>query len=327
MKSADVRKAIREGQVAPLYLLEGDDPQSRHDVAIEFVALVDEGLHAFNVETFHGSDAASSSSRDAMMSAILAAARTLPMLSPRRVVLVHEAERLLSPKRSKDDADQQGESLVGGKRKRPPTPAEDLEAFFQQPEPSATVVFDAGELDGNRRLVKLLRKHGTVVDCGSLESEQEAKAWVRKRLEKDELAIDPPALDLLVGATGLNLARLRAEVEKLVLYTAGESTVTSRHVQDLVVPQNDPGEDFALGKAIWASNTPEALREVAAQIEAGAQPPMVLGQLRAAAGRLRPDRKAKAGLEAVFEADLRIKSSAGDPRFVLEHLVISLCAR
>jgi DNA polymerase III delta subunit len=190
-----------------------------------------------------------------------------------------------------------------------------------------TLVFVAGAVDDNRRLVKVLRKNGVSVDCGTLESNHDAATWIRKRLERDELGIEPAAIGLLVDSSGLNLGRIRADIEKLVLYCAGESTITARHVRDVVVPQEEPGEDFALGKAIWNGRTAEALREIAAQLESGAPPFLVLGQIRAAAARLSPDRKARVGLEAVLEADLKIKSSLGEPRFVLEHLVVNLCGR
>ena len=49
---------------------------------------------------------------------------------------------------------------------------------------------------------------------------------------------------------------------------------------------------------------------------------MILGQLRAAAIRLRPDARVKNGLEAVFRTDLAIKSSAGTPQYLLECLVV-----
>jgi DNA polymerase III delta subunit len=190
-----------------------------------------------------------------------------------------------------------------------------------------TLVFVAGPLDGNRRLVKLLRKRAVTVDCGSLESVQEAALWIKRRLEKDELTLDPKAQALLLETTGLSLGRIRAEVEKLVLYAAGESAITAAHVRDLVMPQSEPGEDFALGKAIWNANAAAALREVAAQFDAGAQAPMVLGQIRAAAIRLRPDARVKNSLDLVFRTDLALKSSAGTPRFLIERLVIEICGR
>jgi DNA polymerase III delta subunit len=330
MKPAEVRAQIAAGKTGPLYLLEGDDLQSRHDLALEFSSMVDEGLQAFNVESFYANEATTVGARDAMIGAILSTSRTLPMMVPRRVVVLHEAERLLSPRRSKEDDEVVQPPLESGRKKRaaaPISPLEELEAYLEKPEPMTTLVFVAGPLDANRRLVKLLRKHATLVDCGSLDSPQEAATWIKKRLEKDELAIDAKAIALLLEATGLGLGRIRAEVEKIVLYAAGESAVTERHIRDLVMPQSEPGLDFALGKAIWNSNAAAALAEVAAQFDAGAPPVMVLGQIRAAAGRLRPDARAKNGLDLVLRTDLALKSSGGHPRFLLERLVVELCGR
>ena len=89
------------------------------------------------------------------------------MMSPRRVIVVHEADRLLAPKRAKDDEDGESEPPKKGKRVAT-TPAEELEAYIEQPEPMTTLVFVSGPLDANRRVVKLLRKHADVVDCGTL---------------------------------------------------------------------------------------------------------------------------------------------------------------
>lgn len=325
-RTAEARRHIASGEARPLYLLEGGDTQSRHDLAAEFLALVDEGLRAFNVETLHPSEATGAAARDATIGAMLSSARTLPMMAPRRLILVHDAERLLSPRRGGDD-DGPPAPGAGARKKRALTPAEELEDYFEKPEPLTTVVFTAGPLDANRRLVKLLRKRAVVVDCGSLESTADAAAWIRKRLDRDELAIDDRAVALLVDATGLDLGRVRAETEKLVLYAAGQPRVTADDVREVVMPQHEPGEDFALGKAIWAGSAAEALREVAAQLDAGAQPPMVLGQIRAAAIRLRPEARAARGLDAVFRTDLAIKSSAGTPRHLIECLVIDLCAK
>ena len=321
----EVRKQIRAGKTGPLYLLEGDDQQSRHDLANEFANVVDEGLQAFNVQSFYANEATNAPGRDQLIGSLLSNARTLPMMAARRVIVVHEADRLLAPRRAKDD-DQQ-ELDLPRKGKRGTTPAEELEAYVENPEPMTTLVFVSGPLDANRRIVKLLRKHADVVDCGTLTSPREATIWIQKRLEKDELTIEPKALSLLLETTGLSLGRIRAEVEKLVLYAAGESGINAQHVRDLVIPQSESEGVFALIEAVRNSNAPRALREVSALIDGGIQPPMILGQLRAAAIQLRPDARVKNGLEAVFRTDMAIKSSSGTPQYLLECLVVELCAK
>lgn len=328
MKPAEVRAQIKAAQTGPLYLLTGDDLQSRHDLALEFAAVVDEGLQAFNVENFYGNEAGSAGARDQMMGAILATARTLPMMAPRRVVVVHDAEKLLSPRKAADeDAEPLPDVKGAGRKKRAGTPAEDLEAYFAEPEPMTTLVFVAGQLDAGRRLVKAIRRKAAVVDCGSVGSEQEAAAWIQKRLEKDELGIDPRAIRLLLATTGLSLGRIRAEVEKIVLYAAGESAVTEQHIRDLVMPETEPDKGPAVGIAIREGNARKALQELDALLEAGIVPQPILGQIRWGAGQLRSAARVKRALDLVLDTDLKMKSSAGEPRYLLERLVIDLCAR
>lgn len=288
---------------------------------------MDEGLQAFNVQSFYANEATNASGRDQLIGQILSNARTLPMMAPRRVIVVHEADRLLAPKRAKDDEDGEVEVPKKGKRAPAATPAEELEAYIEQPEPMTTVVFVSGPLDGNRRVVKLLRKHADIVDCGTLHDPREAAIWITKRLEKDELAIEPKAITLLLQSTGLTLGRIRPEIEKLILYAAGESTITVAHVREVVIPTEESEDVFALMDAVKESNAARALREVSALINEGVQPPVILGQLRAAAIRLRPDSRVKSSLEAVFRTDIAIKSSAGTPQHLLECLVVELCAR
>ena len=323
---ADVRKQIKAGKTGPLYLLEGDDLQSRHDLALEFAGLVDEGLQAFNVESFYANEASNAAARDQLIGALLSTARTLPMMAPKRVVIVHEAERLLAPRRGKDEDDPTLEETVK-KGKRGITPAEELEAYVENPEPMTTLVFVAGPLDANRRIVKLLRKHADVVDCGTLHDLRDAAMWITKRLEKDELTIEPKAITHLLAATGLTLGRIRPEIEKLILYASGEATITAAHVRDVVLPQEESEGTFALMDAVQNANASRALREISALIEGGVQPFVILGQLRAATIRLRPDSRVKNGLEAVMRTDVAIKSSAGTPQHLLECLAVELCAR
>lgn len=326
MTPAQVRAAIASASTHPIYLLESDDAPSRYDLAQAFLGLVDEGLHAFNVASFHAREAGNAGDRDAMLSAILGAARTLPMMSPRRVILVHDAEFLLAPRKAKDDEAAPVEAPAGKRKTRATTPAEDFEAYVAAPELLTTLVLDAPSLDRGRRITKLLLQKAMVVDCGTLETAADAARWITARLEQDEMTMDAAAMRALLEATGLHLSRIRAEIDKLVLYAAGARGITALDVKDVVAPVEEPGEDFALGKAIWAGNTAAALREVGALMDGGAPAPMVLGQIRAAVIRLRPDQRARAGLRRVLESDLAVKSSRGEPRYVLEALVVEVCA-
>lgn len=327
MTPAQVRAAIAAGTTAPIYLLESEDVPSRLELSQAFLGLVEEGLEAFNTTAFHAREATNAGDRDAMLSAILSAARTLPMMAPRRVLLVHDAEALLTPKRTKDDepVDAPAAPGTGKRRPRSTTPAEDFEAYVERPEPLTTLVLDAPSLDRGRRITKLLLKHALIVDCGTLDTAADAARWITTRLDRDEMTIEPAAIRELIDAVGIDLPRIRAEIDRLVLYAAGEPMITTAHVKDAVIRLDESTGVFALMEFIKEGNAAAALREIDAQFEAGGVAPMILGQIRAAVIRLRPDSRARAALRSVLETDLAIKSSQGEPRFVIERLVVAVC--
>jgi DNA polymerase-3 subunit delta len=326
MTPAQVRAQIASGTTHPIYLLESDDAPSRYDLAQAFLALVDEGLHAFNTAAFHAREAGNAGDRDQMLSAILGAARTLPMMAPRRIILVHDAEFLLTPRKAKDEEPPPADAPAGKRKARATTPAEDFEAYVAAPEPLTTLVLDAPSLDRGRRITKLLLQKAMVVDCGSLETAADAARWITARLEQDEMTMDAPAMRALVEATGLHLSRIRAEIDKLVLYAGGNAAITAGDVRDVVIPAEDAEGKWALSDAIQTGQTANAVRELGALLDEGVPAPLVLGQIRAAVGRLRPDQRARQALRRVLETDLAVKSSRGEPRYVLETLVVEVCA-
>src|SRR5215472_9646921 len=108
---AAVRKQIEAGTPDPVYLLVGDDEIEKSALAGQFADLVDEGLRAFNVERMHAGDWTSGDKLSDGVGGLIAAARTLPMMAPRRIIVVLQAEVLFAPKRDSAAADRALESL------------------------------------------------------------------------------------------------------------------------------------------------------------------------------------------------------------------------
>ena len=296
-----LRKQIASGDTAPLYVLVGDDAVESTAVASEFSDGVEEGLRAFNVDRFYGGET--------KVDELLDVANMLPMMAPRRVVLVFEAEKLLIPKRESEAAQ---------------AALERLEQFVKAPSPYATVVFVCGTLDLRRRIVKLLLKEAQVVNTGSIEDRAGAELWVKTRAARDRINLDAGAVRALVDRAGLDLVRLRSGLERLALYAMGQPTVTADDVKQAVAAGPQAQEDFGIANAIRDGDAGGALRQLAASLDAGGVPYMLLGQLRWVAEKLPPHR-IRAGIEAVFRTDVALKSSGGDPRILLERLVVELC--
>ena len=297
---AALKKQIAAGDTAPLYVLIGDDDSEKSAVAAEFAEMVDEGLRAFSVDRLFGGELKADD--------LFHAAATLPMMAPRRIVLVFDAERLLIPKREGKAADAEQERL---------------EAFVKDPPPHATVVFVCGPLDQRRRLIKLLLKEAQVVDCGTITDAADAERWVKTRAERDKVPLEAAAIRTLVDRAGIDIVRLRSGLERVALYAMRQSKITVEDVRQ-VVPATAEATNFGIANAIDRNDTAEALRELSLALDGGAQPFFLMGQLRWVAEKM-PRARLKDAIDAVFRTDEAIKSSGGDPKILLERLVVELC--
>ena len=296
-----LRAQIAAGDLAPLYLLLGEDEREKAELADALAATIDEDLRPFNTDRLDGGDVSAS--------ALLDAVRTLPMMAPRRVVVVVRAERMLQPRRESRESIRELEAL---------------ESWLETPAPHATVVFVAGGLDERRRLVKRLLARAAVVRCGDLHDVADARDWIRARIEAAGKRAEPAAIRLLADTVGPDAGRLRREVDLLLLYTAHDDTVTAADVREVAGP-TAAHDDWAVARAIEEGRAERALREVALALDAGAVPHVLLGQLAWVARTRLPGTRVQPAIEAVFRTDRALKTSVGEPRVLIERLVVQLC--
>ena len=129
------------------------------------------------------------------------------------------------------------------------------------------------------------------------------------------------------GRTG-NIKRLRGDVERLLLYAMGQKRVTIEDVREVAGPAALQ-DDWAMTNAIESGRAGEALRQLSLMVDAGAAPEKILGQLgwlvRSKFPMIAPA-EVRTAVDAVFRTDQDLKSSAGDPRVLLERLIVELCA-
>jgi DNA polymerase III delta subunit len=333
LSPAAVRKQISQGKPDPVYVIVGDDEAEMSQLAGEISGLVEDELRAFNLERLYASDKVVSPST------IVQAARTLPMLGDRRVVIVLRAERILKPKRRGKVAENEDDAVEGVDEE----PASDLDAlaeYANRPEPQTVLVFLAADVDRQRKLYKTLQKQAVIVECWGLKGAKDARvdprdaaraaeAIVRQAVTAAGQHIEPPALRLVATRAGTDISRLRADVERLLLFAAGKAVITLHDAQE-VVSVETAQDDWAVTNAIGRSDAPEALRQLALALESGGVPYQILGQLawyvREKMTAMQPNRVAGA-VDALFRTDLDLKTSGGDPRVLLERLVVELCRR
>ena len=324
-----VRKRIAQGTADPIYLIIGDDDVEMTRLAADLSALVEDELRAFNLERMYAGEKATSPA------AIVESARTLPMMGERRIVVVLRAERLLKPKRrGKEEEAGDVEPVPGG------GDTDLLDAYVKRPEPLTTLVFVASDVDRSRRLYKSIQKHATIVECWGLKGSSKdrvdlrqvaraAEQLVRQAVADAGQQIDPAAARLVAERAGTDIATLRGDVERLLLFAAGKPKIDLEDAQEVVSVETTQ-DDWAVTSAIQRGDRAEALRQLALALDAGTVSYMVLGQLGYFVRERLPGidaRRVPAAVEALFRTDLDLKTSGGDPRVLLERLVVELCRR
>ena len=322
---AAVRKQVAQGKPDPVYLIVGDDEAEMAGLVGDLSNLVEDELRAFNVERLYATDRATTPV------AIAEAARVLPMMSTRRVVVVLRAEKLLKPKRKgkTDEADDGGSGGVD---------SDELERYLKEPSPETVLVFVAADVDRSRRLYKAVQKQATIVECWGLKGSKDARVDLRQVARQAEQLvrqavtdagqqIDAGAARLVAERAGTDISRLRGDVDRLLLYAVGKPRITLADVQE-VVSAETAQDDWAVTTAIQRGDTANALKQLGLSLESGGVPYMILGQLAWFVREKLPmtdPRRVRPAIDAVFRTDLDLKSSGGDPRVLLERLVVELC--
>jgi len=325
---AAVRKQIAQGKPDPVYLIVGDDDAEMSRIAADMSGVVEDALRAFNVERMYAGE------RGVTPAAIVDSARLLPMMADRRIVIVLRAERLLKPKRRGKVA----EVEAADEGSEPPGELDTLEAYVKNPVPETTLVLVANDVDRARKVYKALQKHATIIECWGLkpgrdvkvdlrEVARNAEQLVRRAVTEAGQQIDAAAARLVAERAGTDIARLRGDVERLLLYSAGAPRITLDDARQ-VVSAESAQDDWAVTNAIQRRDTPEALRQLALALDAGGVPYAILGQLAWFVRErmvIAEPRRVPGAIETLFRADQDLKSSVGDPRVLLERLVVELC--
>jgi len=326
---ASVRAAVAKRDLAPVYLLLGDDEAELSQLTADITAVVEDELRAFNVDRLYAGE------KGTTAAAIVEAARLLPMMSDRRIVVVLRAERLLKPKRRGREMDEDVEDGAG----EPPSDLDALGDYVQDPVPSTTLVLVASDIDRARRASKAILRHAAIVECWGLKTEKSprfvdlrqaarmAEQLVKKAVAESGQQIDPAAARLVAERAGVDIARLRGDIERLMLYTAGRPKITLADAQE-VVSGETAQDDWAVVTAIQNRNAREALRQLGLALDAGGVPYKILGQLAWFVRDKLPNvdpRRVPAAVDALLRTDLDLKTSGGDPRVLLERLIVELC--
>lgn len=309
---AAVRQQIASGRLEPLYLVTGNDEVGMNELASAIADSVEEDFRPFNVQRFYGSDSGTK------LAAVLDAASTLPLLSPRRIVVLLQAERLLVGRKSQAADDDQAPD--GGEEPGAKGQLNLLKEYAKNPHLHATVVI-VGSPALARSFDALAKQAAFVVFEASFDV-------IASLAAQHGVRFDRAAVELLKQRAGagetIDSGRLRDDVERVLLYAAGRQVITRDVVAEVVGRPAAAG-----GKKLWNElanrRTAAALAELDLELADGAVPYMLLGLVRSVLERTVAAKDLPGAVDALMRTDLALKTSGGDPRVLLERLIVELC--
>ena|SRR5579864_4994899 len=155
------------------------------------------------------------------IASVLAAARSAPFLSDKRLVIVDGLLTWLTRKNAGKDARSDLETL--------------LVALPTLPDWARVVFHEPGKLPDSHPIFRLIQtdSRGYVKEFKPL-AEDKAVAWVAHRTATEQATIEPAAARLLVKLVGPDLRALETEIAKLALYTNRERPIKEADVNLLV---------------------------------------------------------------------------------------------
>jgi DNA polymerase-3 subunit delta len=311
-----LRQQLRRREFLPVYVLYGEETFLRDNAAktIADFAFSEGEFRDFNDDLF-------SLNTPENISTALAAANQLPMMASRRVVRITEVR--VSTSSMKDTLKEDAE--------------EALASYLADPCLSSIVVFVADELNGNRKLGKLLKSHPAAVEF-SAPDDQEMRLWAQDVFSKANVAIDDTALRKLVELVGSDLRRLTTEAQKLCTAAFPQKSVDIDLVDSLVRDTRElTFSSFA--DFLVAGRKTEALAALKKVLDDGGEPVALIGtlgwkfreELKRSSTRTQYAEHLAFALQRIAATDLAIKTSVGGSgpsgsRRQIEMLVCELAA-
>ncbi len=242
----DLRSWVREGNIAPVYLLYGEE-DFLVDEAVQLLidTVVPSKERGFNLDVLHANDA---DARD-----VISRASSFPMMAERRVVVLRDADRAT---------------------------VKDLELlahYVEHPSSSTCFVMVAEKPDFRKRPFSSVKRAGTAVGFKPL-YENQIPAWIADHIRRRGLTIAPGASKLLAAYVGTSLREVKNEIDKLLVYLNDRTSIAEDDVV-AVVGVSKEFTVFELQKAVGGKDLRRSLNILDHMLNAGESVPFIIVML------------------------------------------------
>lgn len=225
-----------QGKVAPVYYFFGEETYLIQSVLNELQKIcLGEGPSDFNYDVFYYSEIHAQQ--------ILDTAETLPMFSPKRLVVVKQINEL----KAKDQ--------------------EVLLRLVEDPIDTTCVVLIGKKIDARKKFFKQLIDQNAAIKFDP-PPPAEVPSWVQKMTSDLGLKIQREAQDLLIQMVGNSLTDMENEIQKLSQYVGDKKEITTNDVKS-VVSRHRMESVFDLTKSIAEQDRARSLYFLAHLLEQG----------------------------------------------------------
>ncbi|WP_246845438.1 DNA polymerase III subunit delta [Bdellovibrio sp. NC01] len=222
--------------MAPLYFLFGEEPYLLNQSVERFkYAVLNEGAIDFNYSLFYASDADVVAVRDAV--------ETLPMMAPRRLVILKEAQELNDKEWTQ------------------------LEPLIDNAVDSTVFVILATRVDKRKKQIRALLDKAECVEFKK-PYENQIPSWINYIAQSLGLTISNEAIHLLHKLVGHHLTEIEGELKKLGEFIEGARRIEVSDVAQ-VVSRSKEENVFDFTKAIGENDRVKALEHLVHLLDQG----------------------------------------------------------
>jgi DNA polymerase-3 subunit delta len=320
----EAQRLLRPEHLSPCYLVYGEERFFVDNILAWFIEkAVDPGLRDFNYNRFDGTKVTPEE--------ILMSAKSCPMVSPTRLIVVDDVDKVVDPK-------------------------ERLLSYLNAPVASTTIIFVAQKPDMRTKLFVKLKKQAVLIHCRPL-YENEIPPFIQRSATARGILLSKDAILFLKEHLGKNLVLIQTELGKLALHS-GKEEISLDTVEQVIAGEREHTV-FELLDSVCERNLEKALRVLSLMLSDGEPPLKILSmfmwqfrilasakeallslpesavgsklkmppsKLTAFFNRLRlwKSNEIRAAFDFFREADLQLKGGALAHSIVLERLILNL---
>ncbi|MGZ3743297.1 MAG: DNA polymerase III subunit delta [Pseudobdellovibrionaceae bacterium] len=239
MALIDAQKFYRDlekGEFSPLYFLFGEEAYLLNQCVERFkYAVLTEGAIDFNYSLFYASDADVSNVRDAV--------ETLPMMAPKRLVILKEAQELTDREWA------------------------ELDPLITTPVESTVFVILASRVDKRKKVIRMMLE---TADCVEFKKpyDNQIPGWVKYIAGTLGLDIADDAILHLAKLVGSQLSEIESELQKLADFLGERKRIEVSDVSQ-VVSRSKEENVFDFTRAIGESDRVRALEHLVHLLDQG----------------------------------------------------------